>query len=83
MTLIYVLYLCLFSHSAGHHADSSTASGFCLYNNVAIAARHLLTHYAQTVKKVLIVDFDVHHGNGTQNCFYEDNEYVCFTYNPR
>ena len=55
----------------GHHAEKDRARGFCILNNAAIAAR-----YAQEIglaKKVLIVDWDVHHGNGTQNIFYEDN----------
>ena len=58
----------------GHHATTLQAMGFCLFNNIAITAR-----YAQTVgfEKVLIVDFDVHHGNGTQDIFYDDNT-VCY-----
>jgi len=54
----------------GHHAESRRAMGFCLFNNVAIAARYLQRHHA--VGKVAIVDWDVHHGNGTQEIFYED-----------
>ena len=46
--------------------------GFCLYNNVAIAARYAQSAYPEQIKKVLIVDFDVHHGNGTQDIFYDD-----------
>jgi acetoin utilization deacetylase AcuC-like enzyme/nucleotide-binding universal stress UspA family protein len=68
----------------GHHAEISRASGFCLFNNVAIGAR-----YAREVKglrKVLIVDWDLHHGNGTQHIFEEDpsvlyissHQYPCF-----
>jgi len=54
----------------GHHAEYNRAMGFCLFNNIAIAAKYIQQHYH--LKKVLIVDWDVHHGNGTQNSFYED-----------
>jgi acetoin utilization deacetylase AcuC-like enzyme len=53
----------------GHHACAGRAMGFCLFNNVAVGAAHALHRGA---KRVLIVDFDVHHGNGTQEIFYED-----------
>src|SRR5688572_1159692 len=53
----------------GHHARPTTAMGFCLLNNVAVAAAHAR---ARGAGRVLIVDFDVHHGNGTQEAFYRD-----------
>ncbi len=53
----------------GHHAERDQAMGFCLYNNVAVAAAHALT---RGLDRIAIVDFDVHHGNGTQWIFYED-----------
>jgi acetoin utilization deacetylase AcuC-like enzyme len=54
----------------GHHAPPDRPMGFCLFNNIAIAARHALTRPG--IERVLIVDFDVHHGNGTQDVFYSD-----------
>lgn len=54
----------------GHHASSDQAMGFCLYNNVAVAARYALESYG--LDRVAIVDWDVHHGNGTQDIFYQD-----------
>ena len=59
----------------GHHAEKSKAMGFCIYNNVAIGANYLINKY--NFNKVAIIDFDVHHGNGTQDVFYE-NENVLF-----
>ncbi|MCA9176470.1 MAG: histone deacetylase [Planctomycetales bacterium] len=53
----------------GHHALASRAMGFCLFNNIAVAAQHALD--AHQLDRVLIVDFDVHHGNGTQDAFYD------------
>jgi acetoin utilization deacetylase AcuC-like enzyme len=54
----------------GHHAEGAKAMGFCYFNNVAVAARYLPNHYA--VQRVGIIDFDVHHGNGTQAIFEQD-----------
>ena len=54
----------------GHHAERETAMGFCFFGNVAIAAKHALDHHG--LKRVAIVDFDVHHGNGTQDLVEED-----------
>lgn len=54
----------------GHHAEEDHAMGFCLFNNIAIAARHIQSRGKQ---KIFILDWDVHHGNGTQNSFYEDD----------
>ena len=59
----------------GHHAEKNKAMGFCIYNNVAIGANYLINEH--NYNKVAIIDFDVHHGNGTQNIFYE-NENVLF-----
>ena len=55
----------------GHHAETRRVNGFCFINNAAVAARFLQSHY--DIKKVAIIDFDVHHGNGTQEIFYNDN----------
>lgn len=54
----------------GHHAEYDRVSGFCLFNNVAAAARHAQAKHG--LERVMIVDFDVHHGNGTQDIFYDD-----------
>ena len=59
----------------GHHAERNKAMGFCIYNNVAVGAHYLLEKYK--FNKVAIIDFDVHHGNGTQDIFY-DNEKVLY-----
>ena len=59
----------------GHHAEKQKAMGFCVYNNIAVGAYYLLEKY--NLKKVAIIDFDVHHGNGTQDIFYE-NEKVLY-----
>lgn len=54
----------------GHHATPGRAMGFCLFNNIAIAAKYALASY--NLGSILIIDFDVHHGNGTQDAFYAD-----------
>jgi len=54
----------------GHHAESNKAMGFCIYNNVAVGAGYLIKKYGY--KKVAIIDYDVHHGNGTQEIFYNN-----------
>jgi acetoin utilization deacetylase AcuC-like enzyme len=58
----------------GHHAETKRANGFCFINNVAVAARYLQKKHH--IKKVAIIDFDVHHGNGTQEIFYNDKSVV-------
>lgn len=59
----------------GHHAEKDKAMGFCIYNNVAVGANYLIEKYKYN--KVVIIDFDVHHGNGTQDIFY-NNEKVLY-----
>ena len=59
----------------GHHAEKDKAMGFCIYNNVAVGATYLIEKFKY--KKVAIIDFDVHHGNGTQDIFY-NNEKVLY-----
>jgi len=59
----------------GHHATPTRAMGFCLFNNVAIAAEYALSKYE--LERIIIIDFDVHHGNGTQEIFY-DNPQVLY-----
>lgn len=57
----------------GHHAFCDTCSGFCFFNSIAVAVRYAQKKYASSVKRVLILDFDVHHGNGTQDIFLDDD----------
>lgn len=61
----------------GHHATPDRGMGYCLFNNVAIAARYLQGKYG--LEKILIVDWDVHHGNGTQDIFYDDGSVFFFS----
>jgi len=56
----------------GHHAFSDHGSGFCIFNNICLAAKYAMEKY--NIKKIAIIDFDVHHGNGTQSIFYKSSE---------
>ncbi len=61
----------------GHHAETSRAMGFCLFNNIAVGAHYIIKKYK--LKKVLIIDWDIHHGNGTQNSFYNNPGVLYFS----
>jgi len=56
----------------GHHAEKATPMGFCFFNNAAVAARHAMAAYG--AERIAVVDFDVHHGNGTQHIFWDDKD---------
>lgn len=61
----------------GHHAGRLHAMGFCIFNNAAIAAKHLLKKFK--LDRILILDIDAHHGNGTQEIFYENSKVLCIS----
>ena len=67
----------------GHHAEKFCAKGFCIFNNIAIAAKYLLKKF--NLQRILILDIDAHHGNGTQEAFYENNKvlYMSLHQDPR
>ncbi|CAO3618068.1 unnamed protein product [Mucor hiemalis] len=56
----------------GHHAEDDAAMGYCFYNNVAVAVSAIMHKHSDKIKKVLIIDWDIHHGNGTQKIFYDN-----------
>ncbi len=66
-----------FIRPPGHHAERARAMGFCLFNNVAVGARFLTHHLG--AERVLIVDWDLHHGNGTQHIFWSDSDVLYFS----
>jgi len=68
---------CCLTRPPGHHALTTDPMGFCLINNVSVAARHAQAKHR--LERVLIVDWDVHHGNGTQDIFYEDGQVTFFS----
>ena len=61
----------------GHHAEAGKGMGFCLFNNVAIGARYAIQRHS--LERILVVDWDLHHGNGTQNAFYDDPRVLYFS----
>src|SRR5260370_32265079 len=61
----------------GHHAVAEASMGFCIFNNVAVAARYVMDQYG--LERVMIIDYDVHHGNGTQEMFYDDPRVLYFS----
>ena len=66
-----------FIRPPGHHAEAHRAMGFCLFNNVAVAAEHLVRNSG--LKRIMIVDWDLHHGNGTQHSFYRRKDVLYFS----
>lgn len=58
----------------GHHAEPDTPGGFCLFSNVAVAAKNMLKSYPDLCRRIVVLDWDIHHGNGTQKAFYDNRE---------
>lgn len=61
----------------GHHAHAASAAGFCIFNNIAVGARHAMARWG--LERILIADWDLHHGNGTQEAFYEERRVLYFS----
>ncbi len=61
----------------GHHAEANRGMGFCIFNNIAVGAEYAIRHHG--INRVLIVDWDLHHGNGTQHSFYSDDRVLYFS----
>ena len=66
-----------FLRPPGHHAEADRAMGFCLFNNIAIGAKYAIEKY--NLDRILIIDWDIHHGNGTQRSFYNDPQVLYFS----
>jgi acetoin utilization deacetylase AcuC-like enzyme len=66
-----------FTRPPGHHAEPNTGMGFCVFANIAVAARHAMARHG--VRRIAVVDWDVHHGNGTQACFYEEPDVLAIS----
>ncbi|RKP32901.1 hypothetical protein METBISCDRAFT_11348 [Metschnikowia bicuspidata] len=58
----------------GHHAEPDTPGGFCLFSNVAVAAKNMLKSYPDSCRRIVVLDWDIHHGNGTQKAFYNNRD---------
>ncbi|NIP30093.1 MAG: histone deacetylase [Candidatus Dadabacteria bacterium] len=67
----------VFCRPPGHHAEKDRAMGFCLFNHIAVGAAHLLNKHK--LERILIIDWDVHHGNGTQNIFFDSDKVLYFS----
>lgn len=77
--MLFFPFSIIFSRPPGHHAMKSEYCGYCFFNNVAIAAEKVLCN--NLASKILIVDWDVHHGQATQQMFYDNPQYVNISIN--